>query len=53
MGKSFFSFFHFTISNIEQHVGGGVAVIDETTLEGAALEGAAVQDGSLLEGDQY
>jgi len=32
--------------------GGGVAVVDETTLEGAALEGAAVQDGSLLEGDQ-
>jgi len=32
--------------------GGGVAVVGETTREGAALEGAAVQDGSLLEGDQ-
>ena len=30
----------------------GVAVIDETTLEGAALEGKTVQDRSLLEGDQ-
>ena len=44
-GKSFFSFLHFTISNIEQHGegggGGGVAVLDETTLEGTALEGAS------------
>ena len=34
-------------------MGEGVAVIDETTLEGTALNGAALQDGSLLEGDQY
>ena len=34
-------------------MGGGVAVIDETTLEGPALEGAALQDGILIEGDQY
>ena len=43
--------------------GGGVAAIDETTLEGAALEGAAALEGGaalegaagsfLEEGDQY